>query len=327
MKTVDMSWVDCSDGLYNKISENNVNPLYYAIETAKSAIYTVSNSGDIGTLTISLTIDDIEELNEKRRNLVSFCNAIHYEVSQMVDNPFSIGISDLLESVYMLNPSDFQVKENTTTWHNMTLHDLLELTMVDVKLKIYYNKKFHSLNKDKPSKKLKDAIKEAKFWQSEFEKSEQCQAIARSVFTPEIREGWTAMSSKEKKTIIEKYISQISDTLFGKSSTKIKYNCDGYGFSFAGLWGIGRYIAIDSKFINQSTENFSVDKVIDTLTHETRHQYQNMVKRNPKDYGISKSLKSAWKKRYINSDKYYKYYRQEIERDARAFAALSRPEE
>lgn len=53
-----------------------------------------------------------------------------------------------------------------------------------------------------------------------------------------------------------------------------------------------------------------------------------MVKQNPKKYGISDSLKNEWNAAYISANEdYIKYYHQEVERDARAFAALSSPEE
>lgn len=328
MKTVETSWVNCSNSWYNKISLNNVEPLYNALQLAKSAINTVASTADIGSLRISLTFDNIEELNAKRRKLASFCNAIHYEIDQMVDNPFSVSIAELLETAYKLNPSDFKVKTGTTLWwDNITsLKDLMKSTITDVKLKKDFDSKFRYLDKDKPSKDLKEAMKEARFWENEFEKSDQCQKEALALFTPDVRSKWITMSDKEKKKVIKDYVNQISNTLFEKSSTNVKYDADCFGISSGGFLGIDRYISIDPDFIINSTKDFSVDYLIDTLTHETRHQYQDMVRRSPGKYGIPDSLKAEWELPYI-SDPYFPYYNQEVERDARAFAALSNPVE
>lgn len=331
MKSVSMSWIECSRHLYNRINSTNVEPLYNALRAARRAVDIVANAGGIGALSISLSEYDIEELNEKRRRLVSFCNAIHYEISQLVDNPFSTGIADLLEHSYDLDPSDFKVKTGTFLWWDKmtSLSDLMKSTITDEQLKKDFNSRFRELDDDNPSHDLRDAIAEARFWEGEFEKSEQCQAIAESVFTPEVREQWVNMSEEEKKDIIQDYVNQVSFVLFGKSSTRVDYDSEGYGHSNpGGFLGFGRHISINPQFIEDSTGNFSVDKVIDTLTHEMRHQYQNYVKKNPGLYGISDNLLREWNAPYISSDDDYPgYYSQEVESDARGFAALSNPED
>ena len=72
MKSVSMSWIECSRHLYNRINSTNVEPLYNALRAARRAVDIVANAGGIGALSISLSEYDIEELNEKRRRLVSF---------------------------------------------------------------------------------------------------------------------------------------------------------------------------------------------------------------------------------------------------------------
>jgi hypothetical protein len=330
MKTVDMSWIECSNNLYNDINSYNVDPLYNALREAKEVINIVFSAGGIGTLSISLSEYDIDELNEKRRRLVSFCNAIHYEISQRVDNPFSTSIADLLEHSYDLDPSNFTVKTGTMLWwdERTSLWDLMKSTIIDEQLNNDFIAKFIELDIDRPYHDLREAIKEVRFWEGEFEKSEQCQAIADSVFTPQVREQWVDMSEKEKKDIIKNYVNQISNVLFGKSRTKVDFDSDGFGHSNSGFWGFGRHISINPEFLEDSTGNYSIDKAIDTLTHEMRHQYQNYVKDNPEKYGISDSLLSEWKATYISSSNGYDdYYAQEVESDARGFAALSSPED
>lgn len=87
-------------------------------------------------------------------------------------------------------------------------------------------------------------------------------------------------------------------------------------------------ILIAPEFVNDPTGMYSVDKLIDTLTHEMRHQYQEY-----QEWKFSTDLPtdlispwSFWN--YISSsDDYDEYYRQPVEADAKAFAALSQDDD
>jgi hypothetical protein len=322
MKTIESSWVDCSEYWYNDVNTRNINPLYDAFKEAESAIDTVANAGDIGSLSISLTFNDLEEINEKRRKFVSFCNAIHYEISKLVDNPFSVSVADILQAAYDLNPSDFKVKTGKTLWwDNMTsLKDLVLSTITDKNLKKDFESKINTLDKDKPSATLQDSIKEARFWKDEFEKSEECKKIAQEVFSPDVRANWDKLTEVERKAIIEDYVNRIGKVLFGKDKTSVQYSADGYGFSQSGFLGIGRKISINPQFVSDPKGNYSIDKIIDTLTHEMKHQEQSRVS------GVPNSVKNQWNAPYPNSQKdYQNYYRHGKERNSRGFAALSKP--
>lgn len=334
MKSIDLSWMDCSESLFTgglSVNDKNVAPLYDSLDKANEAMNTVASAGDIGTLSIPLTFNDIEELNEKRRKLVYFCNAIHYEVNQMIDNPFSVKIADIIEAAYALDPADFEVKTGKTLWwDNMTsLSDLIASTITDETLKADFKQKAKALNKDEISGTLKDAITEARFWEEEYRISDECQRLAEEVFTRQVRDNWDTMTEDERKAIIQDYVNRISNALFGENTT-VKFDASGYGFSSPGFLGIGRQISINLDFVSNPEKNFSIDKVMDTLTHEMRHQYQSQVKGNLfNKYGVSDELKSQWNAPYISYDpkknNYNAYYAQEVERDARAYAALSRP--
>ncbi|MGI6085447.1 MAG: hypothetical protein ACOYIF_08375, partial [Acetivibrionales bacterium] len=73
MKTVGMSWEDCADYWKKDVYNKNVKPLFDAFREAEKAIALVEETEGIGPLEISLTLDEIEELDEKRRKLASFC--------------------------------------------------------------------------------------------------------------------------------------------------------------------------------------------------------------------------------------------------------------
>lgn len=336
VKSSKTEWLVLSDSWYNTAS-NNVDSLYEVVAAAENAVDEVNFQGDIGSLECTVTSNHIERHNEKRRRLVSFCNAIHYEISEMVDNPFCLKMSETAQQSYDLNPSD--IKVNTKSFLGIslksTLIKLLYTTYLDDKLKEDFEKQFKALDKDVPSSTLKDAIKEANFWKKEFEKSAACQKIAEDVFTDEVRSAWNAMSENERKEILEEYANRIGRELHGERTwwdkfwgnnpsvvKKVGYNASGFGVSHEN----GK-IEINDDFVLDPKKNYSVDKVIDTLTHEIRHEYQAEVKRNPKKYGVPDSLLNEWKQPYIpSSPNYSAYYQQPVEEDAKAFAALSRPE-
>jgi hypothetical protein len=92
-------WVTISNKWHNT-ARSNVSNLYNAIEELKKAESDVAGQGDIGRLNLTVTLNDIEEHNENRRKLVSFCNAIHYEISEKVDNQFSINMTEMAQQAY-----------------------------------------------------------------------------------------------------------------------------------------------------------------------------------------------------------------------------------
>ena len=182
-------------------------------------------------------------------------------------------------------------------------------------------------------------MKEAKFWSKEFIKSEKCQQYAEEVFSQNVRDNWGNYSEDTRKDIIEKFVNRIGqvfygernwwDKLWGKHPSNInivEYNLidDGsYGVSY----GNGT-IGINYRFVSAPTKNYSLDKLIDTLVHEVRHQYQQDVWNNPNKFAVPESLRNEWdnrKYKSVSKYSYYDYYHQEVERDARAFAAVSRP--
>jgi hypothetical protein len=302
MKSIDMSWVDCSRAYYGAVNRV-VAPLFEAINDAQSAINTVSGAGDIGSLNIALTYDDIESLDEKRRRLVSFSNAIHYEISDLIDNPFSVKVAGILEAAYSLDPKNFKATTGRFSYWNTTtsLSDLLLSTTIDSQLKADFTNKWNSLNSGKPSAQLKDAIAEARSWQSEFKKSDECQRIASELFSADVRSNWSSMTRVERETIVQNYANQISQVLFEENTTVV-YGASGFGYSSAEK---NRRISINPDFVTFANPegNFTVDKVVDTLTHEMRHQYQSQVTSNRSNqHKASDGLLSQWINTTSSSD-------------------------
>jgi predicted Fe-S protein YdhL (DUF1289 family) len=217
------------------------------------------------------------------------------------------------------------------------LSNLLSSTYVDDKLKNDFLKQCETLDNDKiePSSNLGEAIRESVFWENEFKKSAECERIAEEIFTLQVREQWVNYTEDERKVIIENYAQRIGqvfygerefwDKLFNKHPSIIEnfeYTAKGFGASN----GIGT-IKVNPAFAASPVENYSVDKIIDTVTHEVRHEYQQLIENDPDEFGIPRRLLNEWNQPYIpDYPNYTGYYEQDVERDARAFAALSRPD-
>lgn len=320
-------WLEISEVLFTKFSDGTTS-LYKALEYAKDAIAKVDAAGDVGSLQLSISYDDIDALNEKRGKLVSFANGIHYEVSQLVDQPFSEKMCRLAEKVYDLDPSDIKVGTYACPGVDFcqTLTALISSGIKDAELSADFQEKVESLDYDEPSYDLSQAMIEAKYWEKEYQKSIKCGKIADQIFTRDIRKNWDTMLPGERKVVIEAYKNEIG-TILGEGSNitpeRVRYDdMEGFGISSSG------YITISQSFVDNPIMKYSVDKVIDTLTHEMRHQYQKQVKADPEKYGAPDNVYSDWSLPYIPPDDdkflYLQYYSQPVEEDAKAFAALSR---
>ena len=347
VKSSETKWLELSQQWYwgGGAAQPSINSLYAAFEAAQAAVILVAKHREIGSLTLPITKAQLESHNEKRRKIVSFCNAIHYEASKLVDNPFSVKMSETAQKAYGLDPSDTKVKTGSFLGIDLTssLTKLISSTYTDDKLKEDFKKKYKALDKDEPSSDLKEAMKAARFWDKEYEKAENCKKIAEEIFTDEVRKNWPNMTVEERQTIVNDYANRIGQELYGEGNwfeklfgiqpsvvkaNQIDYTTyvgpeDSFGSSSYGE----REIKVNNFFISNPTRNFSVDKVIDTVTHETRHEYQAQVFHNPEKYGAPEDLVKNWDKAtYIPARKNYtKYYLQPIEADAKSFAALSRP--
>ena len=323
IKSNNIEWLEISQKIYTGNYPIVITKLEEALEACAAASFLVILDKTVSNLTLPVTADDIEELNEKRRKLVSFVNGIHYEISQLVDNPFALMMGNVAEVSYDLDPSDIEVKVGDFGPFDIkaSLTGLVYSSIEDEKLKTDFKAKADALDDDVVPYKLDQAILEAEYWKNEYEKSIECGEIANAIFTPEVREQWADITPEERLAYITQYKDEISVVL--GEGTHITPDdigfCNGFGVSY-NVSGIG----INEAFIYEPTGNYSLDKLIDTTTHEMRHQYQDAAVENPDKYGVPDGVYEEWTQKYIDSGKYTKYYQQPIEADAKAYAALSR---
>lgn len=342
--TDSIEWADIAKHLFNGQKNDAcwfVNLLYDTFDKAQEIVKYVNEQGDIGSLYMPVMIEDLESFDKNRRKLLSFSNAIHYEIYELVDKPFCLRLSDTADKAFHLNPSDIKVTTGKSIlWkENPSLTDLLVTTVKDNKLKKDFETRYKALDKDKPSKTLSEAMKEAKFWDSEFKKSDICKKIAEEIFTQDVRDNWGSYTVNKRKSIIEKYVNKIGQFFYGQRSQmdrlqkvypSIVKSVD-YTLTKDGAFGVARpddTLGINYRFVSDPIKDYSVDNLIDTLTHEIRHHYQDAARSNPDKYGVPEDLRKKWdgtKYKSVATYGYDAYYKQELERDARAFAAVSRP--
>lgn len=326
-KSVEESWIDISMDLYSQQSRTALKELYEIddqISGLKARLKTFDESLSINC---NVTFDMLEDLNEKERRLISFADGIHYELSSLVDNPFSVAMGNIVESAYALNPKDITISavDSSGTETTYSLEDLISADIYDASLKADFEAKVGTLNTDEISYDLSQALIEGDYWEGEYEKAAKISDIQNEIFTDEVRNNWVNLSDSEKKKLAKKYVEEIMEIYGG--GVKIYYHIKFDDNLSDGKLGEskGEKIKLNYNFIDNPVKDYSVDKFINTMTHEARHMYQETVKGHPDKFNVPKSVIDEWRKTVQYSRKNYKpYYHSPSEADARAFAALAR---
>lgn len=320
------SWIDISMDLYNVSSGAALKDLYKIndeISVLKARLKTLDEAVSINC---NVTFDMLEDLNEKRRRLINFADGIHYELSYLIDNPFSVSMGNIVEAAYALNPKDITISaaDASGTETTYSLENLISADIYDASLKADFEAKVGALDTDEISYDLSQALIEGDYWEGEYEKAIKISEVQNEIFTTEVRNNWTSISDSEKKKLAKKYVEEIMEIYGG--GVKIYYHIK-FDDLPDGTFGetTGDTIKLDNDFIEIPVKDFSVDKFINTMTHEARHKYQKEVKRYPDKFNVPESVIDGWRKNVRYSDKNYKpYYHSLSEIDARAFAALAR---
>lgn len=328
-KSVEESWIDISMDLYKYNSRKALEDLYKIndeISVLKAKLKTFDETVNINC---NVTFDMLEDLNEKRRRLISFADGIHYELSSLVDNPFSVAMGNIVEAAYALNPKDITISaaDSSGTETTYSLENLISADIYDASLKADFEAKVEKLNTDEISYDLSQALIEGDYWASEYEKAIKISDIQKDIFTADVRNNWTSISDSEKKKLAKKYMKELMEIYGG--DVKIYYYIKFDNNLSDGKLGEtkGEKIKLNHNFIDNPVKDYSVDKFINTMTHEARHMYQKEVKGHPDKFNVPKSVINGWQEIVPYSDrddKYKKYYHSPSETDARAFSALTR---
>lgn len=154
-------------------------------------------------------------------------------------------------------------------------------------------------------------------------RADETAEIMAEVFTPEVVAGWAELSLEQKTAKFNEYYVKAGENLGIQTKGVIvepMYSQPGM-ISFGYNSGDG-YIHLNEAVV-QDPE--MLGQVLDTATHEMRHQFQTEVVAEPECFGdLPSDVVAQWQyefANYISPDYDYQgYYEQAIEQDARSFA-------
>lgn len=110
---------------------------------------------------------------------------------------------------------------------------------------------------------------------------------AREIFTPEVISEWGNMSLEQRNAYLQEYQHAVAGALDIESgNVYFMEMSDAYGFNNGdGNVYLNVMLLEDPKY---------VINCIDTIAHETRHQFQNEAVRDPERFGISPETAKEW---------------------------------
>lgn len=328
-------WITISNRWWNvKLGEffSNIEAGYDAAIQANDVLQNAPS--DVGgSFTMNITRTRLDELYRRRMLLKSLSDGIHYEAAELIDVPFTLGLENIIENAYDLDPKDFKViKGKILGFINKqeTLQSLMSDTFDYSMLKIAFIKKANDLNYDKPSRDMKKTIKAAKFWDKEFDKADKIQVVARE-FIDTNASVWKELTAEERRELLTDYCIKIGLIMdenetqdssrglkVGKNvewiSESFSKNSDAYGLTYSMFFdGI---VFLNDKFGESEPRYFDIYNAVNIVTHETRHHFQQVSYTEFKRYDMPIDIVIDLK------SKSESYWRKPIEIDARAFAGL-----
>lgn len=150
--------------------------------------------------------------------------------------------------------------------------------------------------------------------------------IMADVFSEDVLTNWSEMSLDEKSAKLNEYYIRAGTNLGIDTKGVIiePMPCETPGMISFGYNSGDGYIHINENVVNDPSQ---LGQVLDTTTHEMRHQFQSDVLAAPQRFGdIPQDVLGIWNYEmnpcnYISPDYDYQgYYEQAIECDARNFA-------
>lgn len=342
IKSNDGKWLEVSDVFYNDMNPDDVHDnLQECVDLMKEMASTINSTIGLASVTAPGSVEEVEDICAKMRKFIFFANGIHYEISEFVDTPFSNNMSNLASDLIALNPSDYKYVKSKFLWFKnyMSLTDLISSTMDDEDLKNSFDELSKQLDEDTASIELARDIEEAQYWKEQFEMAEAIDAKTDEIFTPEVRARWESMTEDERKEYVQLFKDELGK-IYGDGDNlvpdDVTFTESGYGCAYG-----DNHIGINPAFVVAPVGMYSIDKMIDTMTHEMRHRYQDITS-SDSDYDMSENIRDEWQLPYRASDDksatytddsgttytgYDAYYHQPVEEDAKAFAAVAQDDD
>ncbi len=128
-----------------------------AYNFAQQAEDAISSSGLDGINRIYLPISAfmINDLEDDRDKLQRFCEKIHNDANDLIDNIFHYGVMKVLTDIYDLNPSNVTAGSPT---ENINLKSMMKTIILDEALKLSFSEKSKNLDQDVLTDDLKNDV-------------------------------------------------------------------------------------------------------------------------------------------------------------------------
>lgn len=292
-----------------------------------------ATSGIDDDIEFSYTVEDAEDIFYNWQIIEKFVNGIHYEATEIIDIPFAQGMNNVLQALYELNPKDFRTKKDFLFFKcGYSIQELLIDAVEVEELKSSYNSLIEDLDCDEMEDSFIETFKTANYWDEQFVEMNQISQIAENYLVSYSGE-WETYSSDEKLLILNQYALDISEVMeeegkygIGDNSiiVSVKWNVDDPNYdpqsnAFAYTYASSRDGII---YLNEeartNTDLYNMSFLLETVTHEARHQYQGHAKYEPEQYSLPTNLGNDWLNDYN-----IKYWERPWEIDARGYAAIS----
>jgi hypothetical protein len=292
---------------------------------------------------IDVTEFEINELGRRQQLMINTTESIHYEVDELIDNPFVRRISTLMENVYALKPRDLTVQDTDPSGASVSYRlDMLLpeiVVFVDIELFRDFMEKSAALNTDSVPADFNIIMGVALYWQREYKKAHIINQIIKEMFTDEVRTDWKKMNSEERLAILEQYARRIGRVMGDgvEIVSSVNYDPETTGGNVTTWYDRDTGTLVDREgkvniatYYGKNIYGYSLDAALEAVTHEVRHEYQAAVKLDSQSIistndgvnaitpviPVPKSLIKDWNDRSIE------YFERPIEIDARAFAGL-----
>ena len=159
--------------------------------------------------------------------------------------------------------------------------------------------------------------------EADIERIETAADIMGEIFTDEVISNWENLSVEERTAYLDKYYAEAGEAL--GIDTKGVYVADLYEMYGYGTMGVNcgdGYLGIDVRLVEDPSQ---LSELLNTTTHEMRHQLQTDALRNPEAFpDIPQETLDQWEYEFTHyvdpSYDFEGYQSQAIETDARAFA-------
>ena len=344
-------WIDTANSYFNNYSISYIDSLLRGLSAAQKVNELLSSKlpGMPTSINLGITESQVRRFGERFMILKSFADSIHYEAAEWIDIPFSQEVGKTAEAAYEIDPKKFRPTEKYSTnkaskgiFATNAFDYLTKLAPDDSKLKKDLKKKIKSLNRDKMSNEINDVIKDASFWAKEFDRAEKIRDL-ETEFKAKYGDNWDQMSEDERETALKEYAisvgklykDPVDDAGINAIIKALTPNVvsgmeitdeDVYGYTHPGSQD--KKVYVNRNYLKNSDSgeenlSFNLDSALNTINHESRHQFQGEVIQGKGHHGASSKYKQDMTDSLNSYDEpTTDYWTTPVETDARAYAAL-----